>query len=227
MHSNRSIRVIKAVIFDFDGVLVESAHIKTEAFRKLFSPWSDKTQEIVEYHIHNAGISRYVKFKNIFENILHEPYSEGKGVELGKEFSAIVLDEIKKATFVRGAREFLDDYHNEYTFFIASGTPQIELNEIVHCRGINKYFRGVFGTPATKLEIVNDILKKNGWDKGAVAFIGDAESDKNAAEETGIHFVLRRTPENRHIATPNIIEDLTELKGKLAELDSCAHTAGV
>ena len=42
--------MIKAIIFDFDGVLVESTQIKTEAFRNLFSKWPDKVDEMVRYH---------------------------------------------------------------------------------------------------------------------------------------------------------------------------------
>ena len=61
--------MIKAIIFDFDGVLVESAEIKTEAFRQLFSSFPDKVHEIVEYHKRNMGISRYVKFRYFYENI--------------------------------------------------------------------------------------------------------------------------------------------------------------
>jgi len=210
--------VIKAIIFDFDGVLVESAHIKTEAFRKLFSHRPDKSDEIVEYHLRNAGISRYVKFKNIYENILHEPYSEETGVKLGKELSMIVIDEIKKAAFVRGAEDFLGIFYHEYSFFIASGTPQDELNEIVRHKKIDKYFKGIFGTPATKTQIINYILTENRWEKGDVVFVGDAESDLRAAEESGIHFILRRTEENNDILNSHTVRDLTYLNNKIIAL---------
>ena len=58
--------MIKAIIFDFDGVLIESAAIKTEAFREVFSKWQDKVDEIVTYHNKNMGISRFVKFKYFY-----------------------------------------------------------------------------------------------------------------------------------------------------------------
>ncbi|GAF78578.1 unnamed protein product, partial [marine sediment metagenome] len=34
--------MIKAIIFDFDGVIVESSDIKTEAFRELFQDYPQK-----------------------------------------------------------------------------------------------------------------------------------------------------------------------------------------
>ena len=50
--------MIKAIIFDFDGVLVESAEIKTKAFEMLFSDYPDTIDDIVQYHKKNMGISR-------------------------------------------------------------------------------------------------------------------------------------------------------------------------
>lgn len=214
--------MIKAIIFDFDGVLVESVHIKTEAFRSLFSKWPDKVDEGVSYHIKNMGISRYVKFKHFYENILKIPYSDEIGLELGKQFSDIVLDEINRAPFIKGAKGFLEENFQKYSFFIASGTPQEELNSIVSFKGLNKYFKEVFGTPATKTEIVGNILERYHLGNDQVVFVGDAESDKSAAEEKGVPFILRITSKNNHLATSiqYKIEDLTRLKDKIEELSS-------
>lgn len=203
--------MIKAIIFDFDGVLIESAQIKTDAFRKLFSAWKKNVDEIVNYHIQHTGISRFVKFRYIYENILNEPYSEEIGIRLGSQFSEIVLDEIKNAPFVKGTEEFLNQNYQERLCFIASGTPQEELNDIVSSRNLFKYFRGVFGTPPTKAEIVETILKKYSINREDVIFIGDAESDKKAAADTGIKFILRNTPENFGLSCMYKINDLTQL----------------
>lgn len=43
-------------IFDFDGVIVESADIKTNAFAELFErEGKDAEEKVVEYHLKNAG----------------------------------------------------------------------------------------------------------------------------------------------------------------------------
>ena len=63
--------MVKAIIFDFDGVLVESVDIKTRAFARLFeSEENDAVKEIVNYHLGHAGVSRFEKFKYIYNNIL-------------------------------------------------------------------------------------------------------------------------------------------------------------
>ena len=213
--------MIKAIIFDFDGVLVESTDSKTEAFRKLFSRWPDKADEGVGFHLKNMGISRYIKFKHFYENIIRERYSEEIGLKLGSEFSDIVLDEIKIAPFVKGAKTFLDNFHSKYSFYIASGTPDEELCEIVSFKRIDRYFDGIFGSSLTKAEIIYNILGADSLKNNMVVFVGDAVSDKNAAEETGVHFVLRVTHENHDLRSTckYEISDLTELEGRIKELE--------
>ena len=217
---NSTTKMIKAIIFDFDGVLVESTHVKTKAFRKLFSRWPDKADEGVAFHLKNMGISRYIKFRYFYENIISERYSEEIGLELGSEFSDIVLDEIKIAPFVKGAVTFLDNFHSKYSFYIASGTPDEELCGIASYKGIKKYFDGIFGSSLTKAEIINNILGTESLKNNMVIFVGDAASDKEAAEGMGVHFVLRVTEENRDLRSScrYEISDLTELEGRIKEI---------
>ena len=82
--------MIKAIVFDFDGVLVESAGIKTRAVRELFSEWPHAVEEMVEYHLANMGVSRYEKFRHFYENVLGEEYTEEAGLAPGRRFSKLV-----------------------------------------------------------------------------------------------------------------------------------------
>jgi HAD superfamily hydrolase (TIGR01509 family) len=183
--------LIKAIIFDFDGVLVESTEIKTEAFKQIFQNYPAYIDEIVEYHEENMGISRFIKFKHIYNNIIHLPISQEQEEDLGKTFSQIVLEKILSASFASGAMEFLQEYYKDYFMFVASGTPEEELHFIIKNRGIEEYFIETHGTPRKKPEIINDILKRYHWNPQEAIFVGDAETDLSAANETGIHFVAR------------------------------------
>lgn len=183
--------MIKALIFDFDGVIIDSVDIKTKAFRKLFAQYPDKVDAIIDYHIHNMGVSRFVKFRHIYSNILNLSLSKDEELRLGEKFSELVLEEVLLAGFVAGAVEFLKQYHKKYLMYIASGTPQQELDLIVGKRGLRGYFRKIYGSPLTKEEIVMDILSQNNLEPKEVVFIGDAETDIRAAQDTGVNFIAQ------------------------------------
>jgi HAD superfamily hydrolase (TIGR01549 family) len=191
--------MIKAVIFDVDGVIIESAEIKTKAFKILFADYPDKLSEIISYHQKNGGISRYVKFRYFYEKILGKELSAQEEAELGERFSQIVVRQILEAPFVAGAIEFLSQNKNRYHFFVASGTPEDELQNIMSHRQLNQFFMEVHGAPKDKTDIIEDILNRYAFQRKEVVFIGDAESDRVAAERAGILFIARLTGENHQL----------------------------
>lgn len=183
--------MIDTIIFDLDGVILESSDIKTRAFARLFAGYPDHVAEIVNYHIDNMGISRYVKFRYIFENIICQPLETRQEEELGSCFTELVLEEVLSAPYVDGVLDFIKLNYNKYKLYIASGTPEEELKQIVKVRAINQYFLGIYGTPKSKVDIISDIMNANGLKPADIVFVGDARSDRLAAEKTGVNFVAR------------------------------------
>ena len=60
----------KNLIFDCDGIILNSNKIKTEAFREVvFHYGNEAAEELVNFHVMNGGISRYEKFNYFFETI--------------------------------------------------------------------------------------------------------------------------------------------------------------
>ncbi len=150
--------MFKVIVLDFDGVILESLDIKTKAFLKVFSGYPEHAEEIARYHLQNGGVSRYKKFEHICNNILRIPLRDGESEELGKHFSEAVINEMLMCPFVKGALEFLEKYSRIATLYIASGTPEDELRYIVEKRGLSKYFKAVYGTPALKTDIIINII---------------------------------------------------------------------
>lgn len=200
----------KIIFFDFDGVLVESADIKTSAFRKLFEEWPE-VDDIVKYHEMNAGVSRYDKFDYIYEKILKETLSPEEKENLGKRFSEIVLEEILRCPVVTGAIEFLRKHHGKTRMIVISATPDAELKFILKDRGMDGYFDEAYGSPAKKHEIMVRIMKEKDLGKGDVLFIGDSINDYEHARKADVPFVGRLSgKENPFPEGIRVVRDFVE-----------------
>ncbi len=183
--------MIKAIIFDFDGVVVESVDIKTEAFRELFQQYPQHLDAILQFHLDHGGISRQEKIKHFYKNILKVSLSESQLKQLCDRFSDLVKSKVVAASFVKGAEDLLNKCRGRYKLFVVSGTPEDEMREIVHLRKIQDFFSGVYGSPTKKADLTRNILKEHHYQPNEVVFIGDAITDFNAAKETGVYFIAR------------------------------------
>jgi phosphoglycolate phosphatase-like HAD superfamily hydrolase len=187
--------VLKAIAYDFDGVILENAHVKTEAFVELFAEHGPEIQAKVKaHHLDNLGISRFKKFEWIYANLLDRPLSAESSAQLGEQFSSLALDKVLAAPFVTGAREALTALAH-LPSFVVSGTPQGELDLIVDRRELRSSFREVHGSPREKPTILLDLLQRHGLAKTELLFVGDGVSDYDAALKVGVEFLARDTPD--------------------------------
>ncbi|MBU1084345.1 MAG: HAD hydrolase-like protein [Candidatus Omnitrophota bacterium] len=206
--------MIKTIIFDFDGVLVESLDIKTAAFGKLFEDkGKDVRNEVVKYHLDNSGVSRFEKIKYIYREILKEALDEKTFVLLCDRFSSLVVEEVIKAPYVAGALELLEGYRRKYSFYICSGTPLGELEKIIKKRKIDGYFEEVYGSPMRKEDIVRNILKENRLRSDETVYVGDAMSDYKAAESNAVRFIGRNTADKEGLFSDIDCIKIDDLEG--------------
>ena len=83
----------QTLVFDCDGVILNSNRIKTQAFYDVAKVYGhDPAQTLKDYHILNGGISRYEKFEYLFTNILQKPIEAQELKQLLLNFSK----EVKK-----------------------------------------------------------------------------------------------------------------------------------
>jgi len=188
------------IIFDFDGVLAESVHIKTHAFYKLYEKYGKEIAEkVVEHHKANGGMSRFDKFPYYHKNFLNIELTSEDIEVLSNDFSNMVIKNVIEADEVLGASWFLEKYFSGRKFWIVSATPTKEIKEIAEKRKITDFFSDIYGSPRDKSMCVKDIIIKHKIEKNVTVFLGDAMSDFKAAEDNGIHFMLRRTQENKDL----------------------------
>jgi phosphoglycolate phosphatase-like HAD superfamily hydrolase len=210
----------EAVIFDFDGVILESADIKTQAFLDLFADYPEHREAILRHHLDNVGVSRYRKFEWIYSELLRIPLDENQSKHLGRAFSDIALGRILTCSYVPGALECLESLRNRTRLFIASGTPQEELDLIVERRDLRRFFSGVYGTPRTKVEIIQALMSDHGFSPGNAVFIGDGLSDYQAALQTGVRFIARESPSAAVDWSALGLTAVPDLCGMVSSIDS-------
>jgi phosphoglycolate phosphatase-like HAD superfamily hydrolase len=203
-----------AVIFDFDGVILESEDIKTRAFEALYREHGTAVVEaVVAHHKAHGGISRRKKIRHCHRTLL--------GVELAVDaldamcarFSDLVEDAVVACDWVPGAQSVLAAQSTLRPLFVVSGTPQDELTRIVARRGLSGFFVEVWGSPPEKPPIIRGILDRHALDAGSVVFIGDSTTDFDAASETGLRFVGRVARGRTSLFPPGtqVVRDLTQI----------------
>lgn len=205
----------QAIIFDFDGVVVESGKIKTQAFAELYRPYGEAVvEQVVQFHTQNGGMSRYRKFRHFQEYFLSRPpLTEAEEKQLDIRFSELVVEAVISADPVPGAIELIRQQAGKIPLFVASGTPEIELKLIVERRGLSPYFTEVRGAPALKKTIIADILAAYALKPGSVLMIGDAMADLEGAQANNTAFLGRVHPNdaNPFPADVRTVPDLRSL----------------
>jgi HAD superfamily hydrolase (TIGR01549 family) len=169
-------------------------------------------EKVVAYHIKNCGISRYEKFRYYQEILLGKHLSCDEEKMLGNAFSKLVMDAVVSAPWVPGAFEFLTTYHKKIALFVASGTPEEEIKEIVERRDMSHFFVSIYGVPVNKRDIISRICVHHDFEKHRVLMVGDTWTDYDSALSKGIRF-LGRVRDEQSPFPPDIpvIKDLRAL----------------
>lgn len=177
------------LVFDCDGVVLDSNKVKTESFYRAALPYGERAaDELVEYHVKNGGVSRYKKFSYFLEHIVKKP-SEIALKRLLDDYGANVRDGLNNCSIAPNL-ERLRNKTPDARWLIVSGGDQSELKEIFRTRGLSNWFNGgIFGSPDTKEEILSRELECGNIVRPAL-FIGDSKYDFEAAKSVSLDFVF-------------------------------------
>lgn len=179
-----------ALVFDCDGVILDSNKIKTNAFYQATKIYGNKpAQALVDYHIQNGGISRYEKFRYLMTDILDRRIDQDEIDALLEVFSYEVKQGLMTCTVAEGLDE-LRDRTKDATWFVVSGGDQLELRDIFAVRGLDQFFDGgIYGSPETKDAILAREIDSQTINRPAL-FLGDSKYDYLAASKARLDFIF-------------------------------------
>jgi HAD superfamily hydrolase (TIGR01549 family) len=195
----------EVILWDFDGVILNSLAVREFGFIKTLSNYpKDKVDLLLKFHHDNGGLSRYVKFEYFFNEILKIKVQDEVLKELQIKFSAIMRKSLSdKKLLIADVNTFILKNSNNFKMHIVSGSDQEELRYLCRELKISDYFLSIFGSPTPKKELVNTLLNNNKYDRSKTCLIGDSINDYEAAKHNNIYFLAYNNPE---------IEYLSEIK---------------
>lgn len=209
--------MIKNIIFDFDGVILDSIPVKTEAFRNLFKAFpKDEVNKLIEYHILNGGKSRYLKIEYFFNEILDKPINKKEILEYADKYSLLTKEELsKKKYFIEETLEFIQKNYKKYAMHIASGADENDLNYICKKLDLNEYFLSINGSPMVKSLIIEGILLNYNYIKGETVLVGDSFNDFEAAQNNKIDFYGFNNLELKRLNDTVYLEKIDDIEKNL------------
>jgi phosphoglycolate phosphatase-like HAD superfamily hydrolase len=201
---------LRALVLDFDGVLVESEGLKTKIFEQLFARYPEHAQTMWAFHQANIAASRYEKFEHLayLLNVADKKKFVGA---LAVEFSDQSIGQTAACPEVLGASVFLSEFAPRLPLYLASITPESDLLKILERRQWRSFFVDVYGyPPRPKAQAVARAVTQ-AKTKEAVALIGDSPSDWRVAQEGGVEFIGRDSGIKFPDPHPHLYRDLTEI----------------
>ena len=183
---------LACLVFDCDGVILESVPVKTRAFARLVEGYGDEARDrMLMYHKVHGGVSRYRKFAWFFSEVLGREITEQESQDWGRRFSELAYEEVCRCDLVPGIAEVLDTWRGRLPLYVCSGAPHEELVQVLEGRGLRDYFTGIYGSPPAKARLLAQIVREARVDPADVLMVGDAPTDQQAAEEVGTLFYGR------------------------------------
>ena len=177
--------MIKGLIFDFDGTLIESNDVKRSVFLSLAKE-EESGLAVMQSILELPDLDRYEIWKKF-------------ATELNKnnEFASIKADLFNKklrsamrgTPEVPGATNLLKfAQKRELLVFISSMTPTKELMLEIKRRNWNDYVCQAFGSPNEKVRTLRSVIRDYALTESELLVIGDGADDKESASANGVKF---------------------------------------
>ena len=205
--------MIRAIVFDFDGVIIDSTSVKTEAFVETYSDCSASFQDYVrQYHEDNQGCPRREKIEH-FASVIGETQltSVEKRIEC---FAELAFAKVKASPLFAGVDGGLKDLKQGRRLYVASATPAAELEETLEVKQISDLFETSWGFPVRKADAINLVRKRHDFERGEILMIGDSAADREAAVEAGVPFLGVAFGGEKHPFPEScpVVHDFSEIK---------------
>ena len=184
-----------AVVFDYDGTLIDSKQVKVRNYRDaimaVFSPPEAMSPDIEESCLRTMGANRFLQLEDTL-GILGMEASEMQREEWSRHYSALNRKTIPSVPEFPSVRRLLRGLEQAgYPLFAASGILEEEFLRELADRGLSGYF--LEATGGDKEAFLKSLVER-GFE--SILFVGDTIYDQRTAEEVGVSFFRIDTDED-------------------------------
>lgn len=183
--------MIKVIVFDFDGVIIDSEEIKQKGYSLMFSEFGeDIPQDAVSSarQTHKqGGVGRLAVIHKIVDLLGKDDSHVGIYAE---RYAHVVSGRLSKIAVSQEVIGVLGVVHSRFPLYINSLTPDEELLKLVDRLGIKHFFTKVLGASRSKVENLEQIATLEKVKPAEILFIGDTRGDEDAALNYGCEFLM-------------------------------------
>jgi phosphoglycolate phosphatase len=181
------------IIFDLDGVIVDSANLKIACMREALDDFDSNLVEPFLKEFSKAfGRTRQFHFKKFYNTYLGcIDNFEDFYTCYAKRYSDLLQDRYILAELCEHASETIGQLAAcGAHLYVATGTVTEEAERVLRVKKLHHHFDGIFGAPLMKSYSINQILSNTQIAKQKAIMIGDATYDRNSAFENQISFLF-------------------------------------
>ena len=183
---------LECLIFDCDGIILESVDVKNAAFARICREIDPAYEKLFSAYVElHGGVSRVEKFMWLVREIHGREITAEELRTMGQNFVRYCRDAVMETPLVPGFEAVAERWLGRVPMYVASGAPQYELVEILTQRGLARYFVDICGTPPAKAALLLHILRASGADPAHTLMVGDSKTDSDAALVAGTKFYGR------------------------------------
>lgn len=181
------------LVFDCDGVLLDSNRMKIDAFVSVLSAYpAEAVSRFSAFQQTAFGMSRYRLLDRFFSDFLGRAPAPAEKDALLEAFGAICTERYPRQPVTDGTVETLDRFRaSGVPMHVVSGSDQAELRAALATLGLASYFASILGSPETKPNHLGTI--RTGDPEAEIVFVGDAEADWKAAQAQDSTFLYLST----------------------------------
>lgn len=178
------------VIFDCDGVMLQSNTLKSDAFAYVLREYDpDLVSAFVAWHKATGGVSRFRKFEHFFRETLGTSDWHSRTEAACADFGRVVSDGLLTCPPVPGFEALITALQAAgIPMAVNTGGAQEEIRQVLAHRGFSPFFDLILGSPSTKEENMHSLKQAGLLRKGSL-YLGDSELDYQLAQMFDLEFI--------------------------------------